>query len=143
MGLIDGESVPGKDVDGTIDGFQATGRGQLLVGTEETPTEGLRVFVNLDEKELLPEQEEARVKLTKGEPGGFTGESDRGRPNLRRFCRDCGTRGWAELERGVASVNGMALDDKSHIKPTHNHRLETAPDWCLMNEALHTLPVTP
>ncbi len=66
LGLTDGESVPGKDVDGTIDGFQATGRGQLLVGTEETPTEGLRVFVNLDEKELLPEQEEARVKLTKG-----------------------------------------------------------------------------
>ena len=66
LGLTDGESVPGKDVDGTIDGFQATGRGQLLVGTEETPTEGLRVFVNLDEKEILPEQEEARVKLTKG-----------------------------------------------------------------------------
>ena len=83
------------------------------------------------------------VKLTKGEPRGFSVKSDMGRRNHRRFCRDCGTRLWAELERGVASVNGMALDDKSHFKPTHNHRLETAPDWCLMNEALHTLPVTP
>ena len=66
FGLIDGASVPGIDVDGTIDGIQATGRGQLLVGTEETSTEGLRVYVNLDENELLPGKEEARVKLTKG-----------------------------------------------------------------------------
>ncbi|MDP6245612.1 MAG: flagellar filament capping protein FliD, partial [SAR324 cluster bacterium] len=66
LGLIDGASVPGIDVDGTIDGIQATGRGQLLVGTEETSTEGLRVYVNLDENELLPGKEEARVKLTKG-----------------------------------------------------------------------------
>jgi hypothetical protein len=66
LGLVGGESVEGKDVDGTIDGIQARGRGQLLVGTEETSTEGLRVFVNLDQNELLENKEEARVKLTKG-----------------------------------------------------------------------------
>lgn len=83
------------------------------------------------------------VTLTKGEPGGFDVKSDKGRNNRRRFCQDCGTRLWAELEMGVASVNGMALDDQSHFNPTHNHRSETAPDWCAMNESLETLPVAP
>ena len=81
------------------------------------------------------------VTLTKGEPGEFDVTSDKGRNNRRRFCRDCGTRLWAELENGIASVNGMAFDDQSHFNPTHNHRLETAPDWCAMNEALEILPV--
>mgnify|MGYP001027951349 CR=1 FL=1 len=83
------------------------------------------------------------VMLTKGEPGGFDVKSDRGRNNRRRFCQDCGTRLWAELEMGIASVNGMALDNQSHFNPTHNHRSETAPDWCALNESLETLPVGP
>lgn len=83
------------------------------------------------------------VTLTQGTLAGFAVKSDRGRNNLRRFCPDCGTRLWAELESGIASVNGMALDDASHFNPTHNHRLETAPDWCAMNQALEILPVTP
>ena len=83
------------------------------------------------------------VTLTKGAPGGFSVKSDKGRDNRRRFCKDCGTRLWAELEMGFASVNGMALDDRSHFNPTHNHRLETAPGWCALNALLETLPITP
>jgi len=83
------------------------------------------------------------VTLTKGEPGGFSVKSDKGRDNRRRFCKDCGTRLWAELEMGFASVNGMALGDRSHFNPTHNHRLETAPGWCALNALLETLPITP
>ena len=80
------------------------------------------------------------VQLTQGEPGGFEVESDHGRKNFRRFCRDCGTRLWAELENGVASVNGMAFDDQSVFEPSHNHRLETAPSWCPVSEGLEVLP---
>lgn len=43
---------------------------------------------------------------------------------------------WAELESGVASVNGMALNDKSHFKPTHNYRRNNAPSWCAIDEEL-------
>jgi len=82
------------------------------------------------------------VLLTQGTLGGFAVKSDKGRNNLRRFCQDCGTRLWAELESGFASVNGMALDDPTHFDPTHNHRPETAPDWCAMNKALEVLPVS-
>ncbi len=66
LGLVEGKSVEGKDVEGTIDGIEARGRGQLLIGAEETPSEGLRIYVSLDEIDLLPDEEEARVKLTKG-----------------------------------------------------------------------------
>ena len=66
LGLVEGKSVKGKDVEGKIDGIEARGRGQLLIGAEETPSEGLRIYVSLDEIDLLPDEEEARVKLTKG-----------------------------------------------------------------------------
>ena len=83
-----------------------------------------------------------QLELISGEPGAYAVQSDRGRSNTRKFCRDCGCRLWAELESGVASVNGMALEDKSHFNPTHNHRLVTAPDWCAVNASLDELPVS-
>ena len=77
----------------------------------------------------------------KGDPGHYALLSDSGRTNTRFFCRDCGSRCWAELESGVASVNGMALHDRSHFKPTHNHRSDNAPEWCVIDQALEALPV--
>ena len=56
------------------------------------------------------------------------------------FCGECGSRVWAELEAGFASVNGMALDDKTTFKPTHNHRVHNAPAWCAIDTALEDLP---
>ena len=52
LGLSNGESVIGKDVLGTIDGLKAKGRGQLLVGVEGNPSEGLRVYVNINDSDL-------------------------------------------------------------------------------------------
>lgn len=82
------------------------------------------------------------VVLLQGEPGRFDTPSDKGSINSRRFCTECGSRLWAELESGVASVNGMALDDRTHFRPTHNHRLGTAPDWCKVDQSLEDLPVS-
>lgn len=76
------------------------------------------------------------VTLLSGEPNGYTVKSDQGRDNRRMFCPDCGSRLWAELEIGMASVNGMALDDRTHFQPSANHRLVTKPDWCAVNDAL-------
>jgi hypothetical protein len=39
---------------------------------------------------------------------------------------------------GMASVNGLALDDRSHFQPAANHMTGSAPDWC----ALGDLPST-
>ncbi len=66
LGLVEGKSTPGEDVVGTIDNLPAKGRGQLLVGEKDTSAEGLRVFVTLDDAELEPDKEEARVVITKG-----------------------------------------------------------------------------
>ena len=63
LGLSNGESVIGKDVLGTIDGLKAKGRGQLLVGVEGNPSEGLRVYVNINDSDLLNDKEEAKIKL--------------------------------------------------------------------------------
>ena len=80
------------------------------------------------------------VELKQGETTSFGVQSDAGRTNTRRFCPKCGSRLWAELETGIASVNGMALDDRNHFNPSHNHRTNTAPDWCQINQSLEDLP---
>ena len=81
------------------------------------------------------------INLLQGKPARYDVMSDSGRLNSRRFCGACGSRVWAELEMGTASVNGMCLDDLKHFRPSHNHRLNTAPDWCQINNQLQELPV--
>ena len=50
--------------------------------------------------------------ITKGDPGRFDSVGDSGRPISRLFCRDCGSKVWAETGSGqFASVNGLSLDD--------------------------------
>ena len=81
------------------------------------------------------------INLLQGKPARYDVMSDSGRLNSRRFCGACGSRVWAELEMGTASVNGMCLDDLKHFRPSPNHRLNTAPDWCQINNQLQELPV--
>ena len=80
------------------------------------------------------------VTLLQGEPARYDVKSDSGRLNSRRFCGICGSRVWAELEMGTASVNGMCFYDRDHFQPSHNHRLNTAPGWCQINSELAELP---
>lgn len=80
------------------------------------------------------------IELLEGELTTYSVQSDTDRRNSRRFCSTCGSRVWAELEIGMASVNGMCLDDRNHFQPTHNHRLNTAPSWCAINRELEDLP---
>ena len=65
LGLVDGISTAGEDVAGSIGNIEAKGRGQLLVGAEDSNTEGLRIFVTLGENDLL-DKEEATVNISKG-----------------------------------------------------------------------------
>lgn len=79
------------------------------------------------------------LRVTQGEPSHFEVTADSGRINSRHFCPTCGTRVWAVLEEmGVASVNGLALDDRSHFQPAANHMVSSAPDWCALGELLST-----
>ncbi len=73
--------------------------------------------------------------VTKGETAHFDVTADSGRINSRHFCPNCGTRVWAVLaEMGMVSVNGLALDDRSHFQPTANHMPDSAPDWCSLGD---------
>jgi flagellar capping protein FliD len=65
LGLEEGVSTPGENVEGSIGNVEAKGRGQLLVGAEDSNTEGLRIFVTLDDADLV-DNEEATVKISKG-----------------------------------------------------------------------------
>ena len=51
------DAKTGEDVVGTIDGIEATGRGQLLVGADGSEVEGLRLFVTLLKIKSKPENQ--------------------------------------------------------------------------------------
>ena len=84
------------------------------------------------------------IELLSGDPARYDVQADSGRTNSRRFCAVCGTRMWAELpEMGLASINGLTLDDRSHFQPSSNHLPESAPAWCQIDESLALFPPTP
>ena len=66
LGLGTYDALVGEDVEGRIDGTDATGRGQLLVGAEGTRADGLRLFVTMTEDQLEAGGPEANVVITKG-----------------------------------------------------------------------------
>lgn len=79
------------------------------------------------------------LNVTKGEPAHFEVTAESGRINSRHFCPNCGTRVWAKLtEMGMASVNGLALDDRNHFQPAANHMADSAPGWCQLGDLPNT-----
>jgi len=84
------------------------------------------------------------VLVTRGQPAEYNVRADSGRINSRRFCPNCGTRIWAQLEElGVASINGLTLDERDHFRPTANHFPDSAPGWCQLDQSLEELPPIP
>ncbi|MDH5750900.1 MAG: flagellar filament capping protein FliD [Deltaproteobacteria bacterium] len=68
--LLDGQSVNGKNVEGTINGTPAQGDGILLkAGSENGDAEGIRLLVRVSESKLRPDGPEAKIKITKGIAG--------------------------------------------------------------------------
>lgn len=51
------------------------------------------------------------LTLEQGEPVRYSVTAKSGRTNTRNFCGKCGSRLWADLDTGVASVAGGSLDD--------------------------------
>ena len=84
------------------------------------------------------------IELTGGTPARYDVTADSGRINSRRFCPKCGTRVWAQLdEQGVASVNGLTLDERDHFQPQATHCVESAPGWCQIDGRLPVFPPVP
>ncbi|NKC01546.1 MAG: aldehyde-activating protein [Pseudomonadales bacterium] len=80
------------------------------------------------------------LTILQGNPTSYEVRADSGRTNRRRFCPNCGSRVWAELdEMGFMSVNGLALDDRKHFQPAANLRLDSAPSWCQIDTTLETM----
>ena len=57
------------------------------------------------------------LTLDQGEPTSFSVTAKSGRTNTRNFCGKCGSRLWADLELGFASVAGGSLDDPEVFQP--------------------------
>ena len=75
------------------------------------------------------------LSVSNGEPAHYEVTADSGRSNSRHFCPNCGTRVWAVLkEMELASVNGLALDDRKHFQPSANHKTSSAPHWCALSD---------
>lgn len=84
------------------------------------------------------------VVLTQGQPAEYNVQADSGRINSRWFCPNCGTRIWAQLEElGIASINGLTLDQRNHFHPSANHFPDSAPSWCQLDQSLEVLPPIP
>ncbi len=75
------------------------------------------------------------LQVIQGKATHFDVTADSGRVNARHFCPTCGTRVWAVLkEMGMASVNGLALDDRTHFQPGAHHMSDSAPQWCQLDD---------
>ena len=67
VGLLNGQVIPGQDVEGTIQGQEADGIGQLLKAKDGAPNVGgLRLLVKLNPAQLKPDGPEATIKITRG-----------------------------------------------------------------------------
>lgn len=67
LGLAKGEVTKGTNVEGTINGEKAEGRGQILTGMEGNKySEGLSLKVELTDNDLLSGEPEATINLVKG-----------------------------------------------------------------------------
>ena len=78
------------------------------------------------------------LTLEQGEPTSFSVTAKSGRTNTRNFCGKCGSRLWADLELGFASVAGGSLDDPEVFQPTMACEND-APSWGRVPEALESL----
>lgn len=66
-GLLGGNTEPGQDVTGAINGEEAEGTGRLLKGSDDSETvAGLRLMITLGDNLLLPGAPEGKIKITKG-----------------------------------------------------------------------------
>jgi len=66
LGLMTGVSYKGQDVEGTINGEEAIGRGQYLTGKEDNDnTNGLKIKITLDESQL-GDGSEGTISVVKG-----------------------------------------------------------------------------
>ena len=63
-----------------------------------------------------------------------------GKTNTRNFCATCGSRLWADLDLGFASVSGGSLDDPDNFQPTMIHCENDAPNWGRVPSQLESLP---
>ena len=79
------------------------------------------------------------LTLDQGEPTSFSVTAKSGRTNTRNFCGKCGSRLWADLELGFASVAGGSLDDPEVFQPTMVHCENDAPSWEQVPGALESL----
>jgi flagellar hook-associated protein 2 len=67
VGLLDGQATAGQDVEGTINGQEAEGIGQLLKAKDGTRSvSGLRLLVKLNPAQVKPDAPEATIKITRG-----------------------------------------------------------------------------
>ena len=70
VGLREGDTVGGRDVVATVDGETVQGIGQILRGSDTSEKlKGLRLLVTLSEHQLMEEEPEAKVKITRGVAG--------------------------------------------------------------------------
>ena len=79
------------------------------------------------------------LTLDQGEPTSFSVTAKSGRTNTRNFCGKCGSRLWADLELGLASVAGGSLDDPEVFQPTMVHCENDAPSWGRVPQKLESL----
>jgi hypothetical protein len=78
------------------------------------------------------------LKITKGKPKDFTVTGDSGKHVTRRFCAECGTPLFSDVEANPAIwvVKAGSMDDPSWLKPNMVVYTASAQPWAHMDPAL-------
>jgi hypothetical protein len=78
------------------------------------------------------------LAITRGELGTFAVRGDSGKRVTRKFCRECGTPLFSELEvkPDLAVVRAASLDDPSWLEPSMVFWASSAQPWARIPEGL-------
>ena len=76
------------------------------------------------------------LTLNKGQPLSYSGTAKSGRTNAKNFCSTGGSRLWADLDTGIASIAGGCLDAPANLQPIMVRCENDAPGWSRVPDRL-------
>lgn len=85
------------------------------------------------------------VKVTKGEPKAFSVKAESGNTVTRKFCRDCGSPLFSELDAnpGLCVIKVGSLDDRGSYTPAMNIWTTSAQAWVHIDPSVPKFPKNP
>jgi flagellar hook-associated protein 2 len=112
LGLTNGVVHAGTDVEGTINGESATGKGQFLTGDEDNETtEGIKLKITLTQNQLLSGSFEGTVSVAHG----LGSKLDNSLENITKSIDGSIARRTSALNKQIESINQQIADYEERL----------------------------